>query len=629
MTEPMHPLLLRQLRKLGLTVGGVPDAAQFADLLSRVSRAYVDMDQDRYLMERSENLASQELVVLNQALQASQDRLAKLLSLSSDWVWEQDFQGRFSYISDGLEARTGVKAELLIGHACSDTGRLRTDPAELARLHHRTERSQPFQHITFEVALPDQPPHYFRISGEPVLNGEQCTGYRGVGSDVTAAVLADQRIQELARYDSLTGLPNRYMVNEVLDKTLARCKRYERRFALLFIDLDRFKYVNDNLGHAAGDELLREVSRRLSGLLREADLLGRLGGDEFVVITEAQCDPATLAKIASRILGVLAEPLMLEGCRIAISASIGIVTYPNDAGDGPGLLKSADTAMYQAKANGKNTFAFFTADLARKAALHFALEEDLRTAVERQQLVLHYQPQVNAQTGELVGLEALLRWRHPERGLLAPSVFNALAEESGLIVPIGRWVLEAVGAQMATWRAEGLRPPRCAVNLSRRQLVDDSLLSEIQAVLIRHGLAAGDLELEVTEVLLMADTRQAYETLQQLNALGINIAIDDFGTGYSSLAYLKRFPAQTLKIDRSFVSGLPGSLDDLAIVRAVVAMGKSLGLRIVAEGVETAAQQACLQRLDCDALQGYFFGRPMDALAVSAWLRLTDGQVLA
>jgi diguanylate cyclase (GGDEF)-like protein/PAS domain S-box-containing protein len=623
--DALHPLLLRQLRKAGLAPGQAADAQGLDRLLQRVSQAYAENDQDRYLLERSQDIASREMASLNEALQTSQARLSSLLSLSSDGVWEMDEQGRFAFVSPELLQRTGIDAAQLLGHGCSDQGALRAEPADLERLAEAIAQRQAFRDLTFEVRTPDGGAHHLRIHGEPQFDGGRFAGWRGVGSNVTEAVQAQQRIHELARFDSLTGLPNRHQFMEELQRALLRAKRAAGQFALFFVDLDRFKAVNDTLGHAAGDQLLCTVAARLSAMVREVDLLARLGGDEFVLLTEPHCDGATLSKIASRLIAAAAEPMTIDGHTVQVSASVGVAIFPDDGFDAPGLLKSADAAMYQAKAAGKNTFAFFTHELAKRAELHFTLEGELRQAVDRDQLVLHYQPLVDATTGELVSVEALVRWRHPERGLLPPAVFIELAEESGLIVPIGRWVLQQACAQLAAWRAQGLTPPPCAINVSRRQLINDALVHDVRQALAANGLEPQMLEVEVTESLLMADTSRSLAVLEQLSALGVRVAIDDFGTGYSSLAFLKRFALKTLKIDRSFVGGLPSDAGDMAITRAVVAMGHSLGLRVVAEGVETPAQHQCLRQLGCDTLQGYLFGRPASALDIEAQLRLAVG----
>ena len=619
-TGELHPLLTRQLRRLKLDGGAAPDATAFALLLQRISSAYAESEQDRYLLERSQDISSREMAELNQALQTSQARLTSLLSLSSDWVWEQDAEGRFTFVSEELLERTGVACEALLGFGFGDDSPLSVELHELTQLQKAQAERVPFRHITFDVRGADGTMHHMRINGEPALDGGDFVGWRGVGSDVTAAVVAERRIGELARFDTLTGLPNRHHFLELLERQLQRARQGDRSFALFFIDLDRFKWVNDNLGHAAGDQLLRTVTRRLLRLLREGDVLARLGGDEFVVVAETLCDGDTLSKIASRLVAAAAEPMTIDGQRVQVSASIGVGVYPHDGADGDTLLRAADHAMYQAKAAGKNTFAFHTRELSQRARHHFSLEGDLRLAAEHGQLVLHYQPQVNAMTGEIVGMEALLRWRHPEHGLLMPASFIELAEESGLIVGLGRWALNQACAQLAAWRAMGLEPPPCAVNVSRRQLEDESLVDDVRSALAQHALEPRLLRVEVTENLLMADTMTSQVVLEALKELGVELSLDDFGTGHSSLAYLKRFPISELKIDRSFVMGLPDSVEDVAITRAVVAMAHSLGLKVVAEGVETPAQHQMLRLMGCDELQGHLFGRPTDALELETLL---------
>ena len=418
---------------------------------------------------------------------------------------------------------------------------------------------------------------------------------------------------QLARFDSLTGLANRNMFHDEMARALQRSAEQQTGFALLFIDLDRFKSVNDTLGHDAGDALLKVMAGRLTSLLRGVDRLARLGGDEFVVLLDHVTDPAALSKVASRLLTELAEPLQLGGHSMQISGSVGISLYPADGQDAATLLKNADTAMYLAKSRGKNNFQFFTPDLARRAATYFAMENDLRQAIDAEQLVLHYQPVFRASDGVLCGMEALVRWQRPGHGLVGPGDFIPLAEESGLIVPIGRWVMNAACRQLRAWREAGYNPPRCAINLSTRQFAGTRLVDDLQDAMATHALEAGALAVEITEGQLMTDPERAQETLQQLQRLGLQVAIDDFGTGYSSLAYLKRFTADTLKIDKSFVRGLPQNHGDMAITQAVVALAHSLRMAVVAEGVETAGQLQAARQLGCDMVQGYHLARPMPA----------------
>jgi len=626
-----HPLLARQLRRHGLDAEDVP-SAPWRGLLENVSRAYADADQDRYLLERSQDLASREMAELNQALQAERDllesrvkertaalllsegRLANLVSLSSDWIWEQDAELRYTYISDGFGIATGIDPAVLIGSRTPDSNGFEAPEdavrQHLAQLHAR----EPFRAFSYGTRGPDGATCYIRISGEPIFDGNDVfQGYRGVGTDETPATLAAQRVQQLACFDGLTGLPNRNMFIAELERTLARARRAGSAFGLCFIDLDRFKTINDTLGHAAGDELLKTMATRLRGLLRESDLVARLGGDEFVVLLEDQAEVTALSAVARKMLAAVNEPLVLDGRSLWVTGSCGIALFPSDGEDAQTLLKNADAAMYQAKAEGKNTFHFYTEALAAQAAHLFALESDLRLAVERNEMVLHYQPKIDLASGHMRGLEALVRWQHPERGLLPPGEFIPMAEDSGLIVPIGRWVLREACRQLRAWRDAGYEVPRCAVNLSARQFGSESLFDDVLASIATAGLEADLLEVEITESVLMADPDRANRILQRLHALGVHISIDDFGTGYSSLAYLKRFPAQTLKIDRSFVRGLPHDRDDATITQAVIALSHSLGLQVVAEGVETNEQLDFLRRLGCDQVQGYLLDRPMPA----------------
>jgi len=620
MPKDLHPLLLRQLRRVGLdaaAAGTLPDA--LPPLLERVSRAYAESDQDRYLLERSQELASREMGELHAELKASQARLASLVSLSSDWVWEQGSDRRFSYVSAHV-SHAGVDLAAALLGKCVELDLFAVDQAEAALHQERIAAREPFRNHCFGMAMADGQPFYIRISGEPVFEGDEFRGYRGVGSDVTQSTLAEQHVQKLARYDSLTGLANRSLFMSQLEHALGRASQSEGgTLAVFFVDLDHFKTINDTLGHDAGDELLKTMAARLTGLLRGADTVGRLGGDEFVILVDACADPSTLSKVASRVLTVLCEPLRLANRQVQISASVGISLYPADGSDAAGLLKCADTAMYQAKALGKNNFQFFTPQLAQRAARHFRLEGELREGIARGELRLHYQPKFDLASGRLSGMEALVRWQHPQRGLLLPAEFLDLAEESGQIAALDRWVLDQACQQLRRWRDEGLDPPRCAINLSARQFASATLIEDLHAALSATALESGALDLEVSEGLLMADPERAQTMQDQLHRMGLHIAIDNFGTGYSSLTFLKRFAARTLKIDRSFIAGMPAERD-VAITKALIALAHGMGMRALAEGVETPAQLELLRGLDCDEVQGYLLGRPQPTEAWPALL---------
>jgi diguanylate cyclase (GGDEF)-like protein len=432
---------------------------------------------------------------------------------------------------------------------------------------------------------------------------------------------ADERIEYLASHDSLTGLPNREMFNELLRYAISAAQRYQRRFAVLFIDLDRFKVINDSLGHDAGDVLLVEVGSRLRGALRSSDVVARLGGDEFVVILEETAERDDVERIALNLLSVLSEPLQLIGHECHTTASIGIAMYPSDGSDAQTLTKNADMAMYLTKEDGKNGVRFFNKEVRTQSIERLTLETALRRALDRNQFALHYQPKVDMTTGQITGVEALLRWTHPELGVLPPSQFIPLAEETGLIVPIGRWVLKEACAQNMDWQRRGLRPVSMAVNLSPRQFGDEHLLGDIDEALAASGMSPVLLQLEVTESMVMRNVSRAVKVLDAIQSRGIRLAIDDFGTGYSSMSLMKQFPIDTIKIDRSFVRDLPRDSEDQAIAQAIISMGKALGMTVIAEGVETVEQEAFLRNHACDEMQGYLFSKPVPPQQLAELLR--------
>jgi diguanylate cyclase (GGDEF)-like protein len=432
---------------------------------------------------------------------------------------------------------------------------------------------------------------------------------------------ADERIEYLASHDSLTNLPNREMFNGLLRRTIDAAARYRRSFAVLFIDLDRFKVINDSLGHDAGDMLLVEIGARLRNALRSSDVVARLGGDEFVVILEEAAERHEVERIAGELLSVLSQPLQLSGHECHTTASIGIATYPSDGADMQTLTKNADMAMYLAKEDGKNGFRFFTKEIKTQSIERLTLESALRRALERDQFSLHYQPKVDMASGQITGVEALLRWNHPELGLVSPGQFIPLAEETGLIVPIGRWVLEEACAQNMAWQRRGLRPVTMAVNLSPRQFADANLLHDIDEALLASGMSPVLLQLEVTESMVMRNVSRAIKVLDAIQSRGIRLAIDDFGTGYSSMSLMKQFPIDTIKIDRSFVRDLPNDSEDQAIAQAIISMGKALGMTVIAEGVETVEQQTFLRDHACDEMQGFLFSKPLPPRQLADMLR--------
>ena len=450
----------------------------------------------------------------------------------------------------------------------------------------------------------------------------EVTHYIASFTDISERKAAEERMHRLAHHDPLTGLFNRFSLEDRLEQSLAVARREGDQLAVLFLDMDRFKIINDTVGHHAGDALLIQVAARLRESVRESDIVARLGGDEFVVVLTGLRDGMqSAAQVAAKLLDALGDPYEVEGTSLHSSPSIGIALFPADGEDAETLMKSADTAMYHVKETGRNGSQFFTADMNAAIEDRLALEKALRQAVEREEFVLHYQPQVCAASGDVIGVEALVRWRHPERGLVYPDHFIPVAEEVGLIGALGDWVLDEACRQRALWRDAGIEKIRMAVNLSLHQLTDPTFVGRVERAIQRHGLKPGDLELELTESQAMSDPEGAIGQLTALRELGVELAIDDFGTGYSSLAYLKRLPIQTLKLDRSFVKDTPEDANDAAISAAAVSLAHTLGLTVVAEGVETVEQEGFLVEHECDYLQGYLFSRPVPAEEVEGVLR--------
>jgi diguanylate cyclase (GGDEF)-like protein/PAS domain S-box-containing protein len=444
--------------------------------------------------------------------------------------------------------------------------------------------------------------------------------YFSVFTDITDRKRAEGRIHHLAFFDALTNLPNRSLFNRLVQQSLTEATRSNSCSALLFIDLNRFKPVNDTLGHRVGDLVLQEIANRFRASLRGADVVSRLGGDEFVVAVLDIASRDHASNVAQKLLASLEDPIVIDGNELKLGASIGISIFPEDGHDTETLLRLADIAMYRAKETGGDGFVFFSEDMNRRAVDRLNLETGLRRAIERNELLLHYQPKVSITSGRIVGAEALVRWKHPERGMVPPGEFIPLAEETGLIVQVGTWVLEAACRQARAWQDAGLPVTKIAVNLSARDF-SASLPERVQNVLARHGIGAEWLELEITEGMLMHNTDKVISMMDEIAALGISLSLDDFGTGYSSLSYLKRFPINTLKIDRSFVINIPDDGDDCAIAGAIISMSKQLKHNVIAEGVESAEQLLFLRTLGCDEIQGYLFSPPVPAEKFEAMVR--------
>jgi len=522
------------------------------------------------------------------------------------------------YVNPSFERITGYTAAEAVGRNC--------------RFLHGQDRYQPGTAMLRQAVLDRQEVRVvlrnYRKDGSlfwnelymaPVSDEDGVVShFVGVQNDITERKKAEEDLRHMATHDALTGLPNRTLLHDRIGQAIGYAERTRGEVAILFIDIDRFKNINDSLGHAAGDRLIVTLARRLRESVRKVDTVARVGGDEFVIVLTDIVRESDVGLVLAGLCAAIAEPVLVEGQELSVTASIGVGLYPRDGQDVSSLLKNADTAMYRAKDAGRGTYRYYTQGMNADAADRLRLENDLRNAIKGDELTVHYQPQVDAETGAIVGAEALLRWRHPQRGMISPAEFIPLAEESGLIVAIGEWVLRRVCAQYREWRGAGLPGLRVAVNLSPRQFRQSDLVGMIGAILADYDLAADWLELEITEGSLMHDPEAVTEQLGELHELGIRLSVDDFGTGYSSLAYLKRFPLDVIKIDRSFVTDIETNRDSAAIASAVVTLAHGLGLSVVAEGVETASQSAYLRGLGCDIAQGYLFGRPMPPEAFAA-----------
>jgi diguanylate cyclase (GGDEF)-like protein len=447
------------------------------------------------------------------------------------------------------------------------------------------------------------------LSHQPTADG----GAVVVFEDVTEREQAEERARFLSTHDDLTGLPNRLVFGQTVSDAVKAGRRYGQEFAVMFVDLDRFKIINDTLGHAAGDSLLIEIANRLKQCVRESDVVSRVGGDEFIILLREISDALQVTTVARKILSAVIKPLTIHGQECRVTASIGISLFPSDAQDEESLTKNADAAMYAAKEDGRNNFLFHSPELKTQSIERLMLETNLRRAIERNELVLYYQPKQDLSRGGITGVEALLRWHHPDLGQLLPARFIPLAEETGLIIPIGKWVIETACAQNMTWQRQGLPPIRIAVNLSPRQFADPHLLGDIRAALEKSGMAPEFLEIEITESMVMQNLERTMRVLEAIKRLGITLSIDDFGTGYSSMSLVKQLPIDALKIDRSFVREIASDADDKAIAEAIIALGRALDLTVVAEGVETAEQEAVLRAHNCDEIQGYLISKPVPA----------------
>lgn len=568
-----------------------------------------------------------ERIQLEQRLTRSRDHYLGLFHDFPGLVWISGTDGQAEYFNHSWLEFSGRSIERLLGDRWFDCLHPEDRDKVVAAQEMALNGGGRFE-IEYRLRRADGNYRWMLGQGQPYrdLDGE-FAGIVGTCRDITERKRLDAELERLANHDVLTNLPNRSLLHDRIAQALAFARRQKLRAAVMFLDLDRFKTVNDTLGHHVGDHLLVAVAERLCACLREGDTVARVGGDEFVVVLSDIGESEDLAGVdgvADKLMKSLTAPFMVDGQELFVSGSLGISIYPRDGMDIATLLKHADIAMYRAKDKGRNNYQYYATEMNARSHERLALETSLRHAIERDEFVLHYQPQIAADTGAIVGLEALVRWRHPALGMVPPASFIPLAEETGLIVPIGEWVLHTACEQNRKWREAGLPPVRIAVNLSARQFQKCDVVRFVADALAATGMSANGLDLELTESMLMHDPEGVIETLNGLKAMGVRIALDDFGTGYSSLAYLRRFPIDEIKIDQSFVRDFDPVANDAPLVRAIIGIARSLGISVVAEGVETLEQQCYLQQQLCDRMQGYLFSRPVPAEQIA--LLLAEGK---
>lgn len=581
--------------------------------------AVIERECARTFLQEREPLSD---TVLEDVINDGEVRFLQLASNIPECYWLLDAETqRVTYVSKGYEQIWGRYVEAL--YADRNDWLKHVHPEDLPRLREEMNAHRMGGlDVKFRILRPDDSLRWLHARNFPVHDEEgRVVSIGGVASDVTGNVLDQRKIPYFAHFDGLTALPNQLMFYDHARRMIALAKRKNLTLGVMVVDIDRFRELNQTLGHTSGDELLRQVAGRLSGSLRESDMLGRFGGDVFGILLPDIADTQQAAIVAHRIIDTFLTPLRIDGQDIFATASIGVVFYPTDGHDAHELVSNAEIAVRHAKSLGRNHHQFYSADMHDGIRDRLFLETELRNATLRNEFVLHYQPKVSCANGRITGVEALIRWQHPRRGLVPPDQFIPLLEETGLIVPVGRWVLETACLQALGWQDEGLDIPSVSVNLSARQLQSDTLIADVANALSHSGLRPACLDLEITESMLMQNADSAVHLLNSLKATGVTLSLDDFGTGYSSLAYLKRFPLDAVKVDRSFVQDIAADSDDASITRAVITMAHHLKLKVVAEGVETSEQLSLLISHQCDIIQGYFFSRPLPAAGMVELLR--------
>jgi len=590
-------------------------------------RVEIDKRQRAQESYRHEVIAREDVEI---DLQRSDERMRMAVEAARIGFWDWDVIRDEQVWSDickellGLRPESTTNFQVLINSVHPDDRKALGDELKAA-----IEEKRDYG-LEFRAVWPDGSVHWQAAKGRAFFDETgHTTRMAGIVMDITARKVAEKQIQYLAYYDALTGLPNRTLLEDRMATALAGARRRNDKVAILFFDLDRFKDINDSMGHPVGDVLLQQVAERLKTCAREQDTVARVGGDEFIIMLTGLKDVPDTAIAAERLMDAMIGLYSIQGHAVGITCSVGISIFPEHGADGEVLIKNADAAMYSAKESGGNNFRFFTEDMNAQVMERLALENGLRLALDKKELFLVYQPQVDIASGKITGLEALLRWQHPELGLVPPDKFIRIAENSGLILPIGEWVLRTACSQVRKWQDEGLPAVTIAVNVSAIQFRQDGFCELIRRVLDETGLAPHYLELELTESLLLANADVMFSVVEELNAMGLTLAVDDFGTGYSSFSYLKRYRVSKLKIDRIFIRDVAVNPDDAAITSAIISMAKSLRLKVIAEGVETEAQMSFLRAHRCDEIQGYYFSKPLSVDKVADRLRGHTLELLA
>jgi diguanylate cyclase (GGDEF)-like protein/PAS domain S-box-containing protein len=540
-------------------------------------------------------------------------RLQRAADLSSDWYWETDANYRFTYVSDGLTRSFGIDPSEVLGKVVWELEFI-VDKAPMEQHRSTLEAHRPFKDFTYAVKRPLGDVGHISRSGQPMFDERRLfQGYCGVSKDVTKWILALDELAKLAHHDGLTGLPNRLLAKDRLQFALARAQRSQKPLAVALFSLTAFKEINESLGHSAGDEVLREIAHRLKVVTRSSDTTARMGGDEFLLLLEDIAEAVHILPLIKRAVAAVTERMDIGGRELYCAVGVGIAVYPVNGADADSLLRNAGLAMRKAKQDGRNVIVGFTPEMQANASSTIDVHARLRRALDGNDLLLHYQPQICFKTAKIVGVEALLRWNDKKRGLIPPREFIPVAEDTGLILEIGDWVIQAACEQAKAWHDAGMFGLRMAVNLSPKQFRQLNLAKKIGAILETSRLPPGCLELEITETSLMHGTESVLKNLNELYDLGVRVAVDDFGTGYSSLSYLHRFPVQVLKIDQSFVRGILNDYHSAALAGTIITLGKQLNIETVAEGVETEQQHLFLKHRGCDAFQGYYFSRALPA----------------